>query len=214
MKNDLEYALNSYEFSRTCGAYVMMQTSLDMVEHLPIPHLEGLREHLKADLKASKTVCARGMIEAQLSYVENVLKEARRRERQLYKAITGREVQDDETPHEEPSAIADTTPALFWTGRADGSIDFVNPRWLAYSGLREEDALGDGWTSVLHPDDSGELLHKWETAVYTGTRYEALARLRGANGEYSWFLHFAAPMRDCQKGAIIGWSGMCVAECR
>jgi len=40
-----------------------------------------------------------------------------------------------------------------WSTRPDGSVDFVNRRWLESTGLAMEDALGWDWGSVIHPDD-------------------------------------------------------------
>jgi PAS domain-containing protein len=47
---------------------------------------------------------------------------------------------------------------LIWTARPDGSIDFLNGRWCAYTGIRAEDGYGRGWQGVIHPDDLPELL--------------------------------------------------------
>src|SRR5713101_1967252 len=49
--------------------------------------------------------------------------------------------------------VIDTMPALTGVSLPDGSVEFVNRRWLDYTGLRLEDARGSGWHRALHPDD-------------------------------------------------------------
>ena len=39
----------------------------------------------------------------------------------------------------------DTIPTLAWSARPDGSAEFFNQRWLAYTGLSSKQALGSGW---------------------------------------------------------------------
>jgi len=37
---------------------------------------------------------------------------------------------------------------------ADGSVEYLNKRWLDYTGLSEQQALGWGWKDCIHPGDS------------------------------------------------------------
>src|SRR6059058_4220870 len=47
----------------------------------------------------------------------------------------------------------DTIPVLAWCTRPDGSTEFLNQRWLDYTGLAIEQARGWGWKVAIHPDD-------------------------------------------------------------
>jgi PAS domain S-box-containing protein len=47
----------------------------------------------------------------------------------------------------------DTIPGMMWTSLPDGYIDFVNQRWLDYTGMTLEDACGSGWHAAVHPED-------------------------------------------------------------
>ena len=49
--------------------------------------------------------------------------------------------------------IIDTIPALAWCARPDGSIEFLNKRWLDYTGLSPAEASGFGYQAAFHPDD-------------------------------------------------------------
>ena len=47
--------------------------------------------------------------------------------------------------------VVDTIPTLAWSARPDGSAEFFNQRWLDYTGLSAEQALGSGWQVAIHP---------------------------------------------------------------
>src|SRR5256886_8137166 len=44
----------------------------------------------------------------------------------------------------------------------DGAVDFVNQRWLEYTGLSLEEALADSMRTV-HPEDAPRVMEKWRT---------------------------------------------------
>ena len=48
--------------------------------------------------------------------------------------------------------IIDNLPAMVWTARPDGLRDFINRRWLEYTGLSFEEALGTKFLA-MHPED-------------------------------------------------------------
>ena len=51
--------------------------------------------------------------------------------------------------------IIDTVPALAWSALPDGSRDFLNQRWLDYTGLSLQEGLGWGWKAALREDNHG-----------------------------------------------------------
>ena len=102
--------------------------------------------------------------------------------------------------------LIDLTPALIHTALPDGSLDFLNRRWLEYLGLPLADLLGWRWTSAIHPADVDELVGKWCASVASGEPFEAESRVRRADGEYQWFLLRKVPFRD-ESGKIVKWFG-------
>ncbi len=103
--------------------------------------------------------------------------------------------------------LIETIPALAWTSLADGSNDFSNQRLLEYMGISLEQMQGTGWTTPFHPEDIGEHLDKWRSALATGEPFENEARVRrAADGEYRWFLIRGLPLRD-ERGNIVKWYG-------
>jgi len=102
--------------------------------------------------------------------------------------------------------LIDAIPQQIWTGPPDGTLDYCNERWRSYMGLRLEELRGEGWQSMLHPDDRERLLNAWHQSVTNGTPYEQEERHRGADGTYRWFLARGLPMRDAE-GRIVRWYG-------
>ena len=107
----------------------------------------------------------------------------------------------------------DTIPALVWQTRADGFAEYFNQRWLDYTGLSLEQALGWKWQVAIHPDDHPGLLASWrgileieKPAPDAARRRRFEARLRRFDGAYRWFLVRPAPYRD-QSGKLIRWYG-------
>ncbi len=100
----------------------------------------------------------------------------------------------------------DTIPALVWSARPDGSIDFVNQRWEEYTGLSLEEGLGWKWGETVHPDDIERFVREWRTTVASGEPMRTEVRVRGADGEYRWFLVRNVPLRD-ESGNIVKWYG-------
>src|SRR3984957_19962019 len=104
------------------------------------------------------------------------------------------------------SSIINTIPMLAWSARPDGFCDFLNQRWLDFTGLSAEQARGSGWGSTIHPDDAKGLLDSWQMALVTGQLADVEARMRRFDGEYRWFLLRASPLRDA-SGKIVRWYG-------
>src|SRR3982074_2238273 len=71
----------------------------------------------------------------------------------------------------------DTIPTFAWCNRPDGSNEFLNRRWLDYTGLSIEAARDWGWKVAIHPEDLPRLLHVWQTLLASGEPGELEARL-------------------------------------
>jgi len=104
------------------------------------------------------------------------------------------------------SVIINAIPTSAWSTRPDGYCDFLNQRWLDYSGMTAQQAEGWGWADTIHPDDRQELTEVWQSALASGLPVEAEARIRRFDGSYRWFLVRANPVRD-ESGKIIKWYG-------
>src|SRR5437867_5326294 len=101
--------------------------------------------------------------------------------------------------------VIDTIPTMAWSVLPDGAVDFVNQRWLEYTGLSFEKALKEA-NHTVHPEDLPSVMEKWLVDMAAGEPCEYEMRLRRADGEYRWFLVRTVPLRD-EQGKIVKWYG-------
>jgi len=116
------------------------------------------------------------------------------------------DIEDKKQAEKQSLALVDSIPQQIWSGPPDGTLDYCNERWRSYVGLGLQELQGQGWQSMLHPDDRDRVLRAWHKSVAEGTPYEQEERHRGADGTYRWFLARGVPQRDAQ-GRILRWYG-------
>jgi hypothetical protein len=102
--------------------------------------------------------------------------------------------------------IINTIPTPAWSSRPDGSVEFVNQRWLDYTGLSAEQALDWGWQGTFHPDDLPRVRETYRQALDSGQPFELEGRARRFDGEFRWFLCQGSPLRD-ESGKVVKWYG-------
>jgi PAS domain S-box-containing protein len=103
--------------------------------------------------------------------------------------------------------VIESIPAIAWSGLPDGSNTFVNSRWVEYTGIPLEQAIGLGWQTAVHPEDVQRYMDKVHACRTAGEPYEDEVRFRRADGEYRWHLGRAQPLRD-DTGEILKWYGV------
>ncbi len=119
--------------------------------------------------------------------------------------VAGQEVRKRQY-EDEHCGMASAMPLIVWTARLDGNVDYYNQRWFDFTGLTFEQTRGQGWLTVLHPDDRQMCLKRWREAIRTGEPYEIENRFKRADGVYRWHLGRALPIRDEQQ-QIVSWLG-------
>ena len=102
--------------------------------------------------------------------------------------------------------VIDTIPAMSWSTLADGPNEYCSKGWMEYTGMKHGEELGYGWLEAFHPEDREAHFAKWQAATETGGLFESVARIRGADGVYRWFLTQGVPLRD-ESGKIVRWYG-------
>jgi PAS domain S-box-containing protein len=104
--------------------------------------------------------------------------------------------------------LAEVGPQMIWLNGPAGELQFVNRRWVEFSGMDLEATKDSAQiASRFHPDD--RLAERWQASVQTGKPFEAEARLRGRDGEFRWFMMRGIPIRD-EQGRIQRWFGASV----
>jgi PAS domain S-box-containing protein len=103
--------------------------------------------------------------------------------------------------------LVEGIPDLVWTATADGRLDYVNRRFVEYTGMAPEHAHANGWLRAVHEADATEARVRWMEAVSQGAPYAVECRLRRAqDGRYRYHLCRAVPERDAD-GQLLGWCG-------
>jgi PAS domain S-box-containing protein len=102
--------------------------------------------------------------------------------------------------------LSDAMPQLVWTCNANGEYEHVNQRWCEFTGQSIEQALGFGWTKVLHPEDIQPAIQTWTEALQMGELYEHEMRYQRFDGIYRWHLARGLPIKD-EQGCVMKWFG-------
>jgi PAS domain S-box-containing protein len=159
--------------------------------------LEGSKALARGEFQHEVSVSGKD----ELAHLGRVFNDTARRLRDLYATLQGSE--------DRLRLVIDTIPAHAWSARADGFVDFVNQRFLEFTGRSMEDLLGWNWASLVHPDELTRYLGEWQAAVATGQAMESEARVRRMGGDYRWLLIRNVPLRD-DFGNILSWYGTAI----
>jgi PAS domain S-box-containing protein len=103
----------------------------------------------------------------------------------------------------------ETLPVMIWRARPDLSCEYLNKQWLDFTGYSEEQALGDGWSRGVHPEDLARWLDTCLRAFDAREAFEIEYRLRRRDGEYRWVLDRGLP-RLSADGLFLGFVGTCL----
>lgn len=104
--------------------------------------------------------------------------------------------------------LANAMPQMVWSARPDGSHDYYNAQWYAFTGVPVGSTDGDGWNTMFHPDDQQRAWVRWQHSLETGEPYEIEYRLRHHSGTYRWTLGRALPVLSASD-EIVRWVGTC-----
>ena len=134
----------------------------------------------------------------ELAHLGQVFNDTARRLRDLYATLQSSE--------DRLRLVIDTIPAYVWSARPDGSVDFINQRFLEFTGRSMADMLGWDWSSLVHSDDLTRYVGEWQASLANGKPMESEARVRRMDGNYRWLLIRNVPLHD-ERGNIVKWYG-------
>jgi PAS domain S-box-containing protein len=89
--------------------------------------------------------------------------------------------------------LFDALPGLIWTASPDGKRNYFNQSYLAFTGRRIEQVVGDGWLEDIHPEDRDRVHPLYLAAFESRQPLELEYRLRHFSGEYRWILDRSRP---------------------
>ena len=105
--------------------------------------------------------------------------------------------------------LADSAPMMVWSDDADRRCDFVNQRWIDFTGRDLEQLPRVGWADLVHPDDRTALVTMHGRAFETRQPFEMDHRFRRADGEYRWVSTHGVPRLEAD-GTFSGLIGTTV----
>ena len=102
--------------------------------------------------------------------------------------------------------LSEASPLGMFATDAAGACTYTNSRWQAIYGLSEVEALGDGWSQTLHPDDKAAVSAQWQHAAELKQEFDMEFRVRHHDGTVR---HARAVARALQDGddEITGYVG-------
>jgi len=89
----------------------------------------------------------------------------------------------------------------------NGTCDFVNETWLAYTGAVAGDPQRVSWMERVHPDDVAEVGARWREAARAGGGFECEMRLLRPDGSSLWVTCSVCEVRN-ESGERAGFLGV------
>src|SRR5262249_4798426 len=114
---------------------------------------------------------------------------------------------DSQAAEEQLRALIENLPEVAWSARADGHIEYLNRSWHEYTGFTLEQMQAWGWQLVHDPQILPKVQERWKEALVSGEPFEMEFPLRGADGQYRWFLSRVRPLRN-SRGQVVRWIGI------
>lgn len=102
--------------------------------------------------------------------------------------------------------LFDDAPVIIWLTDSEGNCTFVNKRWVEFTGQSFEEALGFGWLTAVHHDDTDVSCKTFLKSNTDKTSFSLEYRLRNCEGVYKWAIDCGRPRFD-NKGSFIGHIG-------
>jgi len=106
--------------------------------------------------------------------------------------------------------MADHMPAMAWLTGPDGQTLFLSRSWYDLTGQTPETALGQGWISVIHPQDRKSAITTITEQARGFRTFQNDFRLQLPDGSIRWMLNAGVPRFDKER-TFLGYVG-CVID--
>ncbi len=102
--------------------------------------------------------------------------------------------------------LARVSPVGIFRTDVHGDCVYVNERWIEVAGITLEQALGQGWTAAIHPEDQSAVAAEWYTSVHDQRPFRLEYRFQRPDGVVTWVWGQALGETD-DTGQIVGYVG-------
>jgi PAS domain S-box-containing protein len=103
-------------------------------------------------------------------------------------------------------ALSVCLPVGLFTCDRGGQCTYMNRRGQEILGCTDTEALGEGWTRCVHPDDRDRVISEWLCAAQAGLQHYTEYRVQLPQGELRWVYIRTAPALTAQ-GEFVGHTG-------
>lgn len=94
--------------------------------------------------------------------------------------------------------LLDLAPVGIILTDKDGNCTYVNKQWMKITAIDFNEALGMGWTKIIHPDDMQSVIKTWNS--HSKVEY----RIKRSTGNISWVQSQSETLLD-QSNNILGY---------
>jgi len=88
----------------------------------------------------------------------------------------------------------------------EGKNIYSNPAWCQMTGFTHEEALGDRWSKVIHPQDADRVFSEWRASLHDQATYERIVRCVSKEERVSFARVRIAPLQE--GGTLIRYTGI------
>jgi PAS domain S-box-containing protein len=106
-------------------------------------------------------------------------------------------------------ALIDAAPVMMWMADVNKLCTTFNRGWLAFTGRKIEEEIGNGWVDGVHPDDLQSCFKVYVEAFDARLSFTMEYRLRRHDGQYRWIRDDGSP-RFLPDGTFAGYIGCCL----
>ncbi|WP_207535665.1 PAS domain-containing sensor histidine kinase [Desertivirga arenae] len=99
-----------------------------------------------------------------------------------------------EKSEERLKSMLNSLAQITWTTNQKGEIQFLNKKWMDYTGSNHSDSEGLSWSDIIHPDDYKDASKSLGNLLSEHKAGEFKCRLRRYDGAYRWHLNTLKPL--------------------
>jgi PAS domain S-box-containing protein len=92
--------------------------------------------------------------------------------------------------------VANAAPVLIWMSDTEGQCQFVNQRWLEFTGRTLDQALGSRWAEASYSGDRGLCQKTYQRALGQRQPFSLEYRMQTASQDFRWVQGTGVPLFD------------------
>ncbi len=102
--------------------------------------------------------------------------------------------------------LARLAPVGIFQTDKDGNCIFTSERWQQIAGMTKDEALGQGWSKAIHPEDSALVFAEWAKSIEENRPFKLEYRFRSPQGVETWVIGESQALYD-SNSQLIGYLG-------